>query len=153
MDIRKTKGICVNPREAYCPRCGGDAPSLIDIGKQDQVCQCRNCGVRLYGFTSGLKCPGCGLSGAFKYLRRLWKNEKVPGSPCDYCLDEINEHAEIVAAGGVYFRCLKCNQSGVIKENAFSIDVRNEHRIAAPAPCGVEFNQDEPCPKCQEEKS
>ena len=151
MDIHKTKGICTNPRAAYCPRCGGDAPGLVMIGAEDQVSQCVYCDINLYGFTSNQQCPNCYRHDGIIFVRRLEDHEKVPGSPCDTCLEEIREHAEIVAAGGVYFRCLKCKRSGVIKQNALSTQVRDEHGIAAPAPCGVEFNEDELCPKCQEE--
>lgn len=154
----------VNPRLTICPRCGGDGPELMLIGNQDGVYKCKYCGKSGIGNPSGYpkeKCPSSGsLNGRheWKFQRRLDDMERIPGSLCDNCIQEIKEHEKLVADGGVYWRCLKCGKSGVILAHSeFAKAVRNAHKLAEPdtegkyKPCGAEFDESAPCPACTRE--
>lgn len=70
--------------------------------------------------------------------------EVVPLEPCKKCLDKVQEAAKVVREGGVCCRCLECGMQGVIRPSPFATEVREIHKIEAPAPCGVEFT------KCEE---
>ena len=148
MKLHETKGR--NARAAYCPRCGGDAPAPVEIGAHEQISRCDDCGAMHYGYSSGQKkCGGCGEH-ALQYVRDLDENDKVPGSPCDDCLEEIEVHQRIVAAGGVYFRCHNCGEQGVIDRNEFTTNARKVLGCEPPKLCGVEFTIADPCPRCRD---
>jgi len=131
----------VNPRLTFCPRCGKEANELVLLGAHEAIGEC--CGITVYG---GGRCPKCN-----RFTERvgtIGEHDRLPASqPCDECGAELAEHAKVVAEGGVYFRCTDCNASGVIKATPFAAEVRKAHGIDAPAPCGVEFTE-ENCPAC-----
>lgn len=142
--LHRTKGV--NPYLTYCPRCGGDGPDLILVGTREFVAQCTGCELTVFG---GGKCPKCNRTTTF--VRKLEERERLPGSLCAACLAEVMLHKEIVAAGGVYWKCVDCRAEGVIKAEApFAAQVRAAHGIEAPAPCGMEFTKAD-CPKCSVE--
>jgi hypothetical protein len=155
----------VNPHLTYCTRCGGDVNMLMLLGNQNHVYKCRYCRKIGFGSPSGYpkdECPdGYSTSaGGFKhhdweFQRELEDHEKLPGGLCDTCIAEIEEHKKIVAAGGIYWRCLKCKKEGVIRAgNEFVVSVRRAHKLDEPdtdgvyKPCGVEFTENDPCPVC-----
>jgi len=66
------------------------------------------------------------------------------------CRDERAEHAALVAAGGVHFRCRTCKAEGVIRPDVeLAKQVRRALKIEAPEPCAVEM---ETCPACDEQE-
>ena len=148
MSIRLHPEKGVNPRLSYCPRCGGDSNELFLIGANEWIYECSACSQKIIGYPRLGMCPECKNRGVTRY-RKLDEHEKLPGSLCSACVKEVAEHKAIVAEGGVYWRCLKCEKSGVIRgESELAIAVRKAHGIEAPDPCGIEFSLEEPCPVC-----
>ena len=48
---------------------------------------------------------------------------------------------EELKRGGVFFRCKECSRTGMIKGGTQIAEiVREESDIAAPEPCGIEFD-------------
>lgn len=132
----------VNPHLTYCPRCGGDAREIILIGARDYINKCCECGLHLIG---GGPCPDH-PGRRTERVKMIGEHDKLPGSPCERCEKEVAEHAAIVAAGGVYFRCA-CGARGVIKATARIAGLAREKLgIAAPAACGIELDE---CPTCK----
>ena len=155
MTITLHSELGVNPRLMTCPRCGKDTNELALIGNNDSVSKCRNCGMTGYGRASSLPKSNKGCTHDWRFERKLQEYEKLPGSLCDDCQKEMDEHAAIVAKGGVYWRCTKCNRSGVIRaESGFSRLIRQSNKLDLPdrggkyKPCGVEFTEEQPCPVC-----
>jgi hypothetical protein len=130
-----------NPHMCYCPRCGGESPELMLIGNRTNVRECSGCKKELIGFMSSERCPTCGeLAGAI--IRTIGEHDKLPGGLCVACQEEVHKEEAIVKAGGVYFRCLECGKRGVIiASSRLAKGVRKTMKIAAPAPCGVEFGK------------
>jgi len=127
-----------------CPKCGGDAEELTlgalrkaevtkgqyvyaNVGKTSRTAQdlIRN---KVIDYASQL------------HWEPVEENERVPASqPCKACMDEMEEHAAVVKEGGVYFKCLECSRTGVLKANSqLSIDIRSHAGIHAPDPIGFE---------------
>lgn len=146
----------VNPVLTYCPRCGGDAPELVLAGDA-WVYECSDCKQKMVG-EHPENCPKCKTK--MQYVRSYEPEfgERLPASqPCDKCLEEIKLHKQIVAEGGVYWKCADCKAEGVIKPNEFTEKVREKlHMEAVPgveaAPCGVEFTKADGCPACGQER-
>lgn len=145
MRLSSDRGL--NPRLTVCPRCGNDGDELVLLGDQDRVYKCVSCSTHLIG--NSAKCPDHPAASK-QFLRRLGEHEKVPGSLCSSCRTELEEHAKIVAEGGIYWKCEK-GHSGVIRAGSqLAIDVRSHFNMPAPEACGIEF--DEPnCPACHPE--
>ena len=71
--------------------------------------------------------------------------EKLPGGLCEGCEKEIADHNRIVEEGGIFFKC-KCGTEGVVRESSeLAKEVRKNLGVAAPAHCGVKFEE---CVKC-----
>ena len=144
LPLHKTKGI--NAHLTVCQRCG-EGVGLALMGAYNTVGVCE-CGVTMYGATGSAKCPSCGQVGNYHDKRRIEEYEKLPGGLCDKCREEDKEHAAVVAAGGVYFRCMDCGHRGVVKGTApLAKFARRKLKIKKPAPCGIEFNKTN-CPLC-----
>jgi hypothetical protein len=139
----------VNPHMTYCPMCNGDGPDLLLVGRDDGVYECSSCHVMQFGRGRDHKCGSCGERLGAR-VRSLKDGERLPGSLCAKCEAEAKAHAEIVAAGGVYWRCTNCRKGGVIKPNAYTKQVRDERNVQPPAPLGVEFVNGS-CPLCSKE--
>lgn len=139
--LHPTRGV--NPKLTYCPRCGGEANELLLIGNREYIRKCRGCGQMLIGFATMEACPGCHDRGPHEVYKRIGEHDKLPASqPCDACKEEMKQHAEIVANGGVYWQCDECGRRGVIKaESPMSAAVRNQMKIEAPEPCGIKFEK------------
>jgi len=99
-----------------------------------------------------LICPQCGKSVGVVMDRRMRETFEdgvpvVDDKPCDECRKELESFAKIVAEGGIYFKCEKCNRDGVIRltdsSREFVEDVRHSIFGDDPEwktkPCGVEF--------------
>jgi predicted RNA-binding Zn-ribbon protein involved in translation (DUF1610 family) len=55
---------------------------------------------------------------------------------------------KLVEAGGVYFRCLDCDATGVYRpENPVAVHARETMRIPAPRLAGITFTKKN-CPHC-----
>ncbi len=72
---------------------------------------------------------------------KLDEDERVPDpTPCDDCQQELKQWADLVAQGGVYFRCKTCSATGVIKPGTdLAVAVREKAKIAAPEAMAMEF--------------
>jgi NMD protein affecting ribosome stability and mRNA decay len=142
----------VNAHLTFCRRCGGDAGELMLIGNRPNVYRCDRCETTIFGHRQSDPCPKCGRKFSFTFVRKIEENERLPASGlCDKCDKEVKEYAQIVADGGVYFRCF-AGHTGVVKAGApLSIAVRQQSGIEAPNPVGVEVEADQ-CPACRGEK-
>jgi hypothetical protein len=71
----------------------------------------------------------------------LEPDERVPdNSVCEKCTNELSEWADMVKAGGVYFKCQECGANGIVHAGTeLAEQVRESQKIAAPAPVGMEF--------------
>lgn len=115
MALRLHPTLGVNAKLTFCRRCGKDGNELLLIGAYDSIRKCNNCKIELIGFTSTAQCPKCKQSGS-TFVRTIGEYEKLPSnSLCDTCQKEVDEHKALVEAGGVYFKCKECNNTGVIK--------------------------------------
>ncbi len=132
--INPKKGL--DPRLTYCGRCGCETNEII-IGDN-----------RLMENTDGQKALAP-RGQTTQIARKLgWDhytvNEvpegKLPATePCDSCKAELIEWDEIAKAGGVYFRCDECKQSGMIKPSDYATVLRKHTGTEPNDPCGVTF--------------
>ena len=146
IELHSTKGV--NPYLTYCPRCGGESPVLVLIGRRTTVLTCIHCGTANIGSRRHEECGKCGerLDGA--KARELEEHEKLPGALCEKCQKEIKEFEVIVKAGGVYFKCSDCGAQGIINgDTEFAKAVREHAKVSAPEPIGAAFTKDN-CPQC-----
>ena len=73
---------------------------------------------------------------------------KLGSDLCQECDDEVMMFTEVVASGGIYWKCLDCPSEGVLKPTAeLSIAMRKRTGIAAPDAIGVDFSSAN-CPVC-----
>lgn len=127
MTIRLHKELGVNPRLCFCPRCGGESPSLVLAGALNHVDTCLDCGTAHYGGMDRGRCQKCKSS---RKERREWaEHEKFPGDLCDACVVEQTQFDTIVAEGGLYWRCSECRCTGVIKPSEFTKKFREENNM------------------------
>lgn len=136
-------GEGLDPRLTYCPRCHGEGKGIaigairkligpggeVAYAQRDKVAQVRKAMYeKLQTNPQQIK------------VEKLGEFEKVPDSePCDKCQQELQEFDEIVKAGGVYWNCVTCHLSGVIKASQFAESVRESAGVAPPNPVGVQF--------------
>ena len=130
----------LDPHLTYCPKCGGDGKGLTVghlfafVDRQDRIVCCYNRGDR-----EKTKRSNHGHLDGYD-TREVREGERVPDNQiCDTCEKEAAEHRAIVEAGGVYFKCDQCHQTGVIKDSEFAKDVRKRAGVEAPNPIGVKF--------------
>lgn len=132
----------LHPRMCICPKCGGDTSELA-IGAIRKAQTSKGWVYAQRGQTSKVRAR-LQEQGIYETLQwiKLDENERVPSSSlCEDCEQEAKEHAEVVAQGGVYFKCLKCNLTGVMKpDTSIAKHVRTEMGIEAPNPVGIESN-------------
>lgn len=144
--LHKDKGV--NPFLTFCPRCGGESQELLLLGANDKVYTCDSCGKNHIG--GGFRCQEC--KGNLSFSRHLREGERLPATDiCDSCKKEIKEHREEVERGGVYWKCDKCHNSGIIKAGTdLAVATREVHKLEAPVPCGIDFtdNAEALCPIC-----
>jgi hypothetical protein len=147
LTLSKEKGV--NPRLTCCRRCGKDANELLLLGAHDSLCQCDYCGLMHMGGAMNRRCQREGCSGKQVFVRKIEDHERLPASSlCDGCEKEVKEHSEIVAAGGLFWRCADCKREGVIQGTSpLCGSVREHLGVEAPKPCGVEFSGKD-CPVC-----
>lgn len=163
----------LNPHLTVCPQCGQDGNEIMLIGSRENVMQCAACKVTIFGHRASEPCPKCKDRGPHSLIRKIEEHEKLPGSICDACRKERDEHRREVRAGGVYFKCSDCGVTGVIKGSSdFAKHVRETHQRQHSAKlehglvegwytkpihnvgndlvyleCGVELSKAE-CPRC-----
>lgn len=69
------------------------------------------------------------------------------GNGSQYCRDnkinldwsDPNSAEGIVLSGGIYFKCLECESSGVISNSKFTQDLKHKAGISLHSPLGIEF--------------
>ena len=134
-----------NIRMCFCPRCGGDSPSLCFAGSANFKTECTSCHTTNYGSSPRDKCGACKEIIGGKRIE-LTEFERVPGELCEDCEEQI----EVVKAGGIFFRCeLGC--LGAIKASEQTAQFRSEHGIAAPKPVAIQFTTEQ-CPNRENHK-
>lgn len=167
--LHKDKGV--NPKMTFCRRCGKDANELILIGADEAKCECRICGITVFGRGKGV-CPKCNAGVTLENVGKIGEHERLPATQfCDECKAEVEEHRKEVEKGGVHFRCKDCGAEGVVKAGtSFAVQVRQTHQDQDPnlqegwytkpihtkgndlvyIACGVEMSKGTGCPQCQE---
>jgi hypothetical protein len=143
MHLDKKKGV--NPFLTYCPRCGGEGSELLLVGNRQYTQTCPSCGVVNIGGADYGKCNNCrgDMSGVERV--KIPDGTKLPGGLCEKCEKEVKEFEELVAAGGIYWKC-KCGASGVVKANTqTAMEFRKAVGVEAPEPVGMSV---ENCPMC-----
>lgn len=144
----------VNPHVTKCRRCGADT-GLALLGIKNWRAKCRHCGVTVFGLgqrvalgsATGEPCPRCKEKAGYIDGEQMLEGEPVPDSEqCKECEAELASWREVVAAGGVYWKCGAGHQ-GVIRPGALAAEVRERSGVPAPDPCGVAFTKEE-CPQC-----
>ena len=144
MILHKTKGV--NPRLTFCPRCGGDGPDLILLGNRDSVITCPFCNTANYGAIRSDKCGSCGQPLSRGESRKIEEHERIPGSLCKTCKEEVENFKKEVEKGGIYWKC-KCGATGVIKGGSeLAVQVREKSGIKE-GPVGVELDKCWVCEK------
>lgn len=84
--------------------------------------------------------------------REFDEYERVPSTrPCGACAEENKQHAEAVAAGGIYFKRTDCKTRGVIQKSPYADAIREIGGVME-GPVGVEFTKSD-CPVCSKEQS
>lgn len=142
MRLHKTKGL--NPRLTTCPRCAKEGQSILLLGNHDKKGTCPSCGITIIGI--GRKCPKCGTDTRSVPRQPIGDTDMIP-QICDTCVAEINREQYEVKAGGIFFKCKKCNATGVVrKEVSLAIKVRKELNLKPPLPCGIELSN---CSLCR----
>lgn len=153
--IRLSKKHGINPTLTFCPRCHGESDVLVLVGRAIKY-KCRTCGQMHIGMPPKRKCIQCGTCHGAAGFENLGEfdgtTDRLPaGEPCDKCKKEMDEHKRIVEAGGIYWKCSKCESEGVILgASELAGDVRRHMKIDPPAPCGVDFEGKDLCPVCKE---
>ena len=115
--------------------------------------ECDACGHNHMAYKKPTHCDECGPD-AYRpqfIVKQYEEGMPILGGLCPACEKELEEHAEVVKQGGVYWKCVDCPAEGVIRGTSdFAKAVRATHGIAAPEPCGVRFEAGiEPlCPMC-----
>lgn len=139
----------VNAHLCMCPRCGEDNSEIVMLGASNKKITCSDCGCVNYGASWLGSCGKCRkVFTSSDKVEDIQDLEKIPGTLCQRCNDELKKFEEAVSAGGVYFRC-KCGASGVaVAESGLAKAVREKSGIAAPNPVGVDLEE---CPSCKKE--
>ncbi len=143
--IHPDRGI--DPHLTFCPRCGGEGRGLT-IGhlKKAEV----EPGKYVYANRGQTHKTRKELEKQGYHGHLHWEDvdeyEKVPDSDvCKKCEEEQDEWKAEIDRGGIYWQCASCSLRGVIKHNAeICRTVREQMKIPAPQPCGLEFE------KCEE---
>lgn len=58
---------------------------------------------------------------------------------CHACEEEVKMFDQVVAQGGIFWRCENCGYEGTIRKSEYTDAVRKVMRISAPKPCGMTF--------------
>lgn len=144
--LHPKKGL--NPHLGLCPRCGKESGEILLLGIRDRKITCPDCGTVNYGSRISEKCGRCGSPLANGTAEAIEETEKIPAGLCKECQEKQKAVDEMVAKGGVYFRCKKCGSQGaLVSGHPFSALVREKLKIKAPGKCGAELDE---CPQCRE---
>jgi Flp pilus assembly pilin Flp len=158
----------LNPALSVCPRCGGEASELALLGNSIKW-RCDNCGAHHLAYAGQSGKMACLCGNKYRQGRRFtklgkangWRDKVIASEPCEKCKQELEGHKQLVAAGGVFWKCSTCHSEGVVKpEAALASAVRAQHvkegRIKEPEeggahePCGIDFEGGQLCPVCSE---
>jgi hypothetical protein len=142
--LHPEKGL--NPRMSCCAQCGKDV-GVVLLGAYDSLYKCRNCQRPHVGPPTG-PCRCGAPRHRVERDRKIGEDEKLPVELCDECTAHREALEAHVRAGGIFWNCEDCSNSGVIKETSqLARQVRTHLGIDAPALCGVTFTKDN-CPVC-----
>lgn len=116
----------LEPRLCFCPRCGGDSPGCLTIGAGIVKVEHHNLNEVAYCYRADVPAvlKDRGWSRQEVRVVALEPDERVPGELCPRCQGQIEEWAEIVAGGGVYWRCEGCGAEGVVRPSEFTRQAR-----------------------------
>jgi len=138
-----------NGHLGYCPGCEQPSGELMFLGIANTVFVCEQCGTKLLSEEMPKEeCPTCG-STQYRVDHELGTGETIPGSLCKTCREKLEHEEKLLKEGGIYFRCLTCNQKGIITDKEVCDKVREKSGITE-GPVGVEFEED--CPFCIQRK-
>jgi hypothetical protein len=144
--LHKEKGV--NPRLTCCRNCGKDVGVAL-LGINEGIYECNICKVNHIGYPSGGRCPKCATS--VTKTGTVGEHDKLPIELCDDCEAKEKASADAVRDGGIYWKCSKCHSSGAILKRApLAQMVREQMNIAAPNPCGIDFEGGINCPVCNQ---
>jgi len=141
----------LNPRLTYCPRCNSNTNEIVLLGAHEGIYECSICKIRIIGkppkIYRGELCPQCKEKSIFTKVANVGEFEKVPGSICAACKQEIANLEKESQKGGVFFKCDTCDTCGIIKHDSeFAINIRS-HLNKPTGPLGVTIPKDQ-CPNC-----
>lgn len=135
--ISKDGGL--EPHLCFCPQCGGDTGEMT-IGVVYEALLTN--GSKAYYNRGDRRSVTKNLPAGIyiESTRHVEDGEKLPSSaPCAACQNVNAEMDQVVADGGVHFRCTQCGSIGVIKDSPFAKSIRERAKVKAPDPVGVEF--------------
>ena len=145
--IRLSEDHGINPALTTCPRCGGEAEELVLAGDATKY-ECNDCGRMHLGRKEPCICGCTGFTSMGKFDGS--KDKVFAAEPCDKCKADLEKLRDIVTAGGIYWQCISCKNSGALQANEFTAHIRDESGIATPNPCAVQFDETN-CPICTKE--
>jgi ribosomal protein L37AE/L43A len=123
------------PALTFCPLCGKDTNELALLGAScDKVMR------EVHEMTGG-------KAGSIDGYKEYGHNRIPSSEPCDECKAKQATCNDEVKRGGIYWKCRKCGSEGAIKaEHPLAKQVREQMKIEAPAPCGIDLTGQ--CPLC-----
>lgn len=147
--IRLSKEFGLNATLTICPQCGEKGDEIALAGDSTKY-YCNNCSLNFIGETGKKRCPECNSAkhvdtiGVFNgFHERLMASQ-----PCKKCQDLNKKQADMIAEGGIYWKCSKCGSSGAINaDHPLSAEVRDKMGIPE-GPCGIDFDGTDMCPIC-----
>ena len=146
-----------NLRAIVCPLCARPyGMALLDLEGGPKKATCPTCKTVFSGFTNERdivtsECLVCGASLFAAEVEDLGDEEKV-NIPCLRCLTTLLKYEEVIAEGGVFWRCSACGSFGAFpKDDPRAKAARLRVGIKFPEPCVIHFQaKDKACPRCSE---
>ena len=125
----------VAPALTFCRVCGKDTNEIAILGAS-----CNTVMKQVHEMTGGKE-------GSIDGYKEYGYNRIPSNEPCDECKAKQAAVKEEVERGGVYWKCTKCGSEGAVKAgHPLSVRVREQMKIEAPKPCGVDLTGQ--CPVC-----
>ena len=137
MSIPISRDGGVEPHLIKCSRCKGNNGLSIGV-----LMQAEYQGKMIYANVGKTSRTNRDLGENLKWTHVPIDQKEITMGICDECETELTIFQEELQKGGVFFKCLKCNKTGMIKGGAeLAAIVRQEAGIATPNPCGIEFEE------------
>jgi hypothetical protein len=142
----------VNAHPTVCTRCGKPGDELVMLGSRNKITTCPHCSVQAIGFTPRSKCPKCKKPMSGGKVREIGEREPLPSGLCKDCRASADLAKQVVALGGVFFRCKNCGAQGVLhKDSDIAKRVRAKLGLSNGEPCGAEVHACPACPEAEKE--